>query len=171
MTQDKSKIVPIDAQTSPVEPETRIDTPEAAQALCGELTATIGELVSTLDRETGQLRKGRAIDMTALHARKSALTTTLMHQMAVFGRDSQFIAMAVPERVSEIKAHQEVFQKALITNQDALNAMKAVSESLLRTIATKMAQANGGPELYGGDAQADRVPSTGRSAISIDQNL
>jgi len=171
MTQDTPQTNQTEFADASVEQEPRIDTPEAAQTLCGKITATIGELVSTLDRETAQLRKGRARDMTALHARKSALTTTLMRQMAVFGRDSQYIVMATPERVAEIKAHQQVFQKALTTNQDALNAMKAVSESLLRTIATKVSESRGGPEVYGGDAQANGVKATAPSAISIDQNL
>ena len=149
----------------------RVDTPEAAEALCGDLTATIGELVSTLDRETSQLRKGRALDTTALHARKSALTTTLTHQMARFGRDSQYITMAAPERVQEIKANQQVFQKSLIANQDALNAMKLVSESLLRTISNKVAEAKGGPEVYGTDAQTGRAEPNRPSAITVDQNL
>jgi flagellar biosynthesis/type III secretory pathway chaperone len=171
MTQDAHQTGQSNGADAAVEQEPRIDTPEAAQTLCGQITVTIGELVSTLDRETAQLRKGRALDMTALHARKSALTTTLMRQMAVFGRDSQYISMATPERVAEIKSHQEVFQKALISNQDALNAMKAVSESLLRTIATRVGETKGGPEVYGGNAQAEPTKTPAPPAISIDQSF
>jgi len=149
----------------------RIDTPAAAEALCAKLTLTIGELVSTLDRETGQLRKGRAPDMTALHARKSSLTATLTRQMAQFARDSQYIAMAAPERVEEIRVHQQAFQKSLLANEDALNAMKLVSESLLRTIAAKVGEAKGGPQVYGGDGEAGRTGSASAPAISLDRNL
>ena len=160
-----------DAPHHDVSETPRIDTPEAAQALCGELTATIGELVTTLDRETSQLKKGRALDMTALHARKSALTTTLTRQMAAFGRDSQYIAMAAPDQVEAIKADQAIFQKSLISNQDALNAMKLVSESLLRTIADKVSETKGGPEVYGGDGQAAQGKPADAAAITLDQTL
>ena len=163
MTQDAPQ------QEAPESP--RIDTPQAAQALCGELTATIGELVATLDRETSQLKKGRALDTTVLHARKSALTTTLTRKMAVFGRDSQYIAMAAPDQVADIKANQQVFEKSLIANQDALNAMKLVSESLLRTIADKVGETKGGPEVYGGDGHSETAQPVDAPPITIDQNL
>ena len=146
-------------------------TAEAAAALCDRLMESTGDLVSLLERETGLLRRGKPHEITALQARKSALGALLTRDMALFRRDATFIRTAVPERLDAIKEQHLQLQNSLTANQDALSAMKAISESMLHTIAAKMDEGKSGPDIYGKDAGMIGKAAGRSSAISFDETL
>ena len=157
--------------TAPQDAPARIATPEDADALCTRVLGTLSDLVGVLDRETDLLRKNRPQEITALHARKSALSTAMAHDMALLKRDVDYIKMAAPEQIEAIKERQSAFQKSLAANYDALAAMKAVSESLLRTVADAVGARRGGPEVYGKDAGLGGMTQSRPAAISVDTTL
>jgi hypothetical protein len=149
----------------------RVETSEDAQALCARLLETTAELVDLLDRETAMLKQGKPREIGSLHVRKSALNAMLTRDMTVFRRDADFIIMAAPEEISAIKTQHTQLQKSINANQDALVAMKAVSESLLHTIATKASARTSGPETYGQNADASTSAPTRPAAISVNTVL
>ena len=128
------------------------ETPEAAEALCDRLMNQTGDLLSLLDRETSYLQRGKA-------------------HMAIFRRDAALVRAAAPERVDSIRDQHQLLQKSLKTNQDALAAMKAVTESLLHTIAATAGERSKGPEVYGKDAGLSPAAPVGGAAISVDTTL
>lgn len=148
-----------------------ITSAEAADALCTRLMATIGDLVALLERETGLLRRGQPQDIVALQARKAALSATLTRDMEQVRENAPFIKQAAPERIDAIKQEHAAFQTSLQANHDALSAMTAVSESLLRTIAGKVAEKCTGPGTYGKDAGLASAGPTRPAAISVDRAL
>ncbi len=147
------------------------DTAEAAEALCDRLMDHTADLLSVLERETGLLQHGKAYEITALQARKTALSAALMRDMGVFRRDAEFIHAAAPTRIDAIRDQHAHLQKSLRANQDALAAMKAVTESLLHTIAAKAGEQRTGPEVYGKDAGLSGADPVGAAAISVDTKL
>lgn len=149
----------------------RIETAEAAQALCARLLETTAELVGLLDKETAMLKQGKPREIGSLHVRKSALNAMLTRDMAVFRRDADFITMAAPEEISAIKEQHSQMQKSINANQDALVAMKAVSESLLHTIAAKASARTSGPETYGNKADVSTSAPARPAAISVNTVL
>ncbi len=149
----------------------RIETAEAAQMLCSRLLETTAELVGLLDKETAMLKQGKPREIGSLHVRKSALNAMLTRDMAVFRRDADFITMAAPEEINAIKEQHGQLQKSINANQDALVAMKAVSESLLHTIAAKASARTSGPETYGQNADVTNSPPARPSAISVNTVL
>jgi hypothetical protein len=149
----------------------RIETAEAAQMLCERLLETTAELVGLLDKETAMLKQGKPRDIGTLHVRKSALNAMLTCDMAVFRRDAEFITMAAPEEISAIKDQHGQLQKSINANQDALVAMKAVSESLLHTIASKVSARSSGPETYGHNADVSTSAPARPAAISVNTVL
>lgn len=152
-------------------PGPRTETAEAAQSLCDRLMEHTGDLVALLDRETALLQRGKPHEIAALQARKSALNTALTQDLTAFRQDSAFIKMAVPDRIDTIREQHLQLQKSLNTNQDALAAMKAVSESLLHTIAAKVGERRAGPEVYGKNAGLISKPAGRPTAISFDESL
>ena len=144
---------------------------EAAEALCDRLMNQTGDLLSLLDRETSYLQRGKAHEITALQARKTALSSALMRDMAIFRRDAALVRAAAPGRVDAIRDQHQQLQKSLQANQDALAAMKAVTESLLHTIAATAGERRNGPEIYGKDAGFSPATPVGGSAISVDTTL
>lgn len=149
----------------------RIETTEAAQALCKRLLETSAELVDLLDRETALLKQGKPSQTDALYLRKSALNAILTRDMSAFRRDAEFITMAAPDEISTLKERHSQLQKSINANQDALVAMKAVSESLLHTIAAKASERVSGPEVYGKGADVSSAAPARPAAISINTVL
>lgn len=149
----------------------RIETAEAAQALCARLLETSAELVDLLDRETALLKQGKPSQISTVHVRKSALNALLTHDMMAFRRDVEFITMAAPEEIEALKARHGDLQKSINANQDALVAMKAVSESLLHTIAAKANSTVSGPETYGKGADISVGAPARPAAISVNTVL
>jgi hypothetical protein len=149
----------------------RTETAEEAEALCDRLMEHTGDLVSLLDRETSLLQRGTPHEITALQARKSALSKALTQDLTVFRQDSEFIRTTVPERLDAMKEQHLQLQKSLTANQDALTAIKSVTENLLHTVAAKVGEQSTGPEVYGKDAGLIGKPALGPSAISVDETL
>lgn len=159
-------------QNTPPTPDIpRIETTEAAQALCKRILETTTDLIDLLDRETAMLKKGKPGELESVHVRKAALNALITRDMSVFRRDAEFITMAAPDEISAIKDQHAQFQKSLDANKDALVAMKAVSESLLHTIANRAKAKSAGPEVYGQDADVSVGDASGRSAISVNTVL
>ncbi len=148
-----------------------IEDAEAAEALCTRLMSATADLISVLDRETSLVRKAKTTDITALTLRKQALATTISREMVLFRINADFIKSVAPERIRELKDQQKQFKKSLETNHDALAAVKAVSEQILQTVANKVSQKQGGPEVYGQDANMSTTQSPPSAAISIDRAL
>lgn len=146
------------------------DAGEAA-ALCDRLMEYTGEMIAVLERETALLRSGKVSDIAAIGARKAALSMTLTQDMAVFRREAAFIRAALPDRIEAIRQQHLALQKSLTANHDALAAMKAVSESMLQSVAARVGEQSAGPSVYGKDASMQAQRGSGGSAISVDQNL
>ncbi len=158
-------------QSTPQSSAPRVDTPEAAERLCTRVMEMVAEMVALLDRETGLLRAGKPQDIVSLHARKSALGAALALDMDALRQDAEFVRMAVPERLEVLREQQAIFEKSLLANHDALTAMKSVSESLLRTIASKAGERRGGPATYGKNAAMAASHAGGPAPISLDRSL
>jgi hypothetical protein len=158
-------------ETPPCAGMPRVGTAESAKELCERLLGTSTELLDLLERETAMLKQGKQRDIGSLQVRKAALNATLTRDMAVFRRDTDFIAMAAPEEISALKAQHAQLQKSINSNQDALVAMKAVSESLLHTIASKANARVSGPETYGQDADVSAADPARPAAISVNTVL
>ncbi len=149
----------------------RIENAQAAKALCARLLETTAELVGLLDRETALLKQGKPRDIKSLYVRKSALNALLTRDISVFRRDTDFIMSAAPDEITAIKDQHALLQKSLDANHDALVAMKAVSESLLHTIAAKLSVRTSGPEVYGQNADVSAALPARPAAISVNTVL
>lgn len=149
----------------------RIETAEAADALCVRLSETMAELIEVLIRETDLVKRGKLEEITALQVRKTALSTMLTHDMRQLAQDKDFVKAAAPNRIAEIQAQQGDLQQSLVANQDALHATKAISERILHTIAAKAGAQKAGPEVYGNTAGMAPSAPARPAAISVDRSL
>ena len=149
----------------------RIETAEEALSLCDRLLEVTADLVSVLERETGLLRKAKVQDLSALHVRKQSLSVALHRDIGLLRDNSEFIKMAANEKIQDLKAQQVHFHKSLAANQNALTAVKALSEQLLQTIASKVHKPRRGPEVYGRDAGVSTGSKRDLAAISVDTSL
>jgi hypothetical protein len=149
----------------------RIETAEEALGLCDRLMETTADLIAVLERETGLLRKANVKDLTAVHVRKQSLSVALHRDLALLRENSEFIKMAAIDKIGDLKAQQIHFHKSLAANQNALSAVRAVSEQLLQTIASKVHKSQNGPEVYGRDAGVGTGDKRHSGAIAVDTTL
>lgn len=151
--------------------KTRLENPQQAEDLCIRVLQTAAELISVLDRETGLLRKGNTQEMTSLIARKTALGATLLKDMSTLSSNASYISRVVPEQMEVLKDQHIQFQRSLRINHEALGAVKAISENLMRTIANAAGNARSGPETYGQTAVMRSDNAARPACLSINRSL
>ncbi len=150
---------------------TILEHPQQAEALCTRVLQTTAELISVLERETEQLRKGDTQEFNSLIARKTSLSTTMMRDMTTLNANATYISQVVPEQIDILKDQHALFQRSLRINHDALGAVKAISENLLRTISNAAGSTKQGPETYGRTAAMATATPARPSAVSINRSL
>jgi hypothetical protein len=158
-------------QAVAVDARQRIETPQQAEELCARLLRTAAELISVLDRETSLLRKGDTNELTSLIARKTALSSTMMKDMTSVNANAAYISRVVPEQIEALKDQHAQFKRSLRINQDALGAVKAISENLMRTIAGAAGSAKAGPDVYGRSALMRSERPLAPAALSVNRSL
>jgi hypothetical protein len=150
---------------------TLFEHPQQAEDLCTRVLQTTAELICVLERETDLLRKGDTQEFNSLIARKTSLSTTMMRDMTILNANASFISRVVPEQIELLKDQHAQFQRSLRINHEALGAVKAISENLLRTISNAAGSTKSGPETYGQTASMASVQASRPTAISVNRSL
>jgi hypothetical protein len=158
-------------QAQATDGSTQLGSQHEAEELCARLLQTTAELISVLDRETVVLRKGETQEMNALVARKTALSTALMRDMTVLNANASFISRVVPEQLAALKDQHQQFQRSLKVNHDALGAVKAITENLMRTIANAAGANKAAPDTYGRSATLSADSGNRTAALSVNRSL
>ena len=148
-----------------------LEHPQQAEDLCTRVLQLTAELISVLERETELLRKGDTQEFNSLIARKTSLSTALMKDMTTLNANATYISSVVPQQIDILKDQYAQFQRSLRINHDALGAVKAISENLLRTISNAAGSTRRGPETYGHSASMAAASTARPHAISVNRSL
>ena len=148
-----------------------LEHPQQAEDLCTRVLQTTAELISVLERETELLRIGETTEFNSIIARKTSLSTTMMRDMTTLNSNASYISQVVPEQIDILKDQHAMFQRSLRINQDALGAVKAISENLLRTISQAAGSTRQGPETYGRSASMASASTARPTAVSVNRSL
>lgn len=158
-------------QTQMIDAPLNLEHPQQAEDLCNRVLSTSAELMGVLERETELLRKGDTQELNSLIARKTSLSATMMKDMTTVNANASYISEVVPEQIELLKDQHAQFQRSLRINQEALGAVKAISENLLRTISQAAGSTQQGPQTYGqGAAMATNSPAR-PTAVSVNRSL
>lgn len=150
---------------------TQFEHPQQAEDLCTRVLQTTAELISVLERETELLRKGDTQEFNSIIARKTSLSTNMMKDMTQLNANASYISRVVPEQIVVLKDQHAQFKRSLRINHEALGAVKAISENLLRTISNAAGSTKKGPETYGQSASMMNVTSARPTALSVNRSL
>ncbi len=154
-----------------IEAPINLEHPQQAEDLCNRVLQTSAELIGVLERETELLRSGDTQSINSLIARKTSLSTTMMKDMTTVNANAIYISEVVPEQIELLKDQHAQFQRSLRINQDALGAVKAISENLLRTISNAAGSTRSGPETYGQGAAMATNAASRPTAVSVNRSL
>jgi hypothetical protein len=146
--------------TTPARPTLRIASKAEAEALTADVLKTMQELETVLEAETAQVRIGHIREGLANEARKSELTGRYLQGLEALKANAIALARFVPDRLETLKAAHARFGRAVQANQVVLATARAVSETLIKSIAEELArgQRTQGYTPAGYGAPASRTP-------------
>lgn len=151
--------------TAPAAGRRELD-PVEAKGLIPAVMAAMESLERLLAEETVLLKAGHVAEGLAHEARKAELAGAYMQGLEAIKANALFLSRVAPEQIAALKAAHGRFAAALDLNQTVIATARAVSEGLLRTLASEAgnsAKAAG----YGPPGKAGEVARTGTPASSL----
>ncbi|MGO4735072.1 hypothetical protein AB4099_00900 [Bosea sp. 2KB_26] len=147
----------------------RIASALEAQALIEAVLETLGALSHVVGEETELVRAGKLSDAMEREPRKTELAGIYMRGVEQVKLNAVALARFVPDQVKRLKAAHIAFQDLIEINQIVLATARAVSESIVRDLASEanrpMRAAGYGPTATVG-AGAFVRPNSGPLVIS-----
>jgi hypothetical protein len=148
----------------------RIGSAQEARTLVDGLLATLGSLAHVIGEETQLMREGRLGAALEREPKKTELSGRYMRGLEVLKSNAVALARFVPDDVSRLRTAHLEFSELLETNQAVLATARAVSETIVRSLAKdagRTAQPQGyGKSSYGGVSETVGRASTGPIVLS-----
>jgi len=126
---------------------------ERANALI-KLTTRLTEL---LDQETALFEAYTPHKALDIQPEKTKLATLYRTETKLAGRDRKRLAGLDPAQKAELKASTETFEAALARNGAAVEALKSITEGLVKAIADEAARQQQNQAGYGPGAKAGSI--------------
>jgi hypothetical protein len=140
-------------QSSP-RPDTRprATTPAEAESLVAEALAALEDLEPLIVEETRRLGEGHVRDALALSERKGAAARRYGLALETIKGNAVALGRFRPPSLALLRRRHEAFAAELDLNMAVISTARTVSESLVRELATDVAQARS-PQGYGAGGQ------------------
>jgi len=126
-------------------------------------------LTALLEQETMLFEARRPRDAVAFQPEKTELATLYRHESARVGKDPSLVGGAPPPRRAALAAATQAFHHALAANQYAGEALRTISEGIVRAIAEEVARRRSGAPSYGPGSTAAAQPAG--AAITLNQTV
>lgn len=148
----------------------RITSAPEARALVDGLMSTLGSLAHIIGEETQLMREGHVGAALEREPKKTELSGKYMRGLEILKSNAVALARFVPDDVGRLKKAHLEFSELLETNQAVLATARAVSETIVRSLAKdagRAAQPQGyGKSSYGSVTDAASRVSTGPIVLS-----
>lgn len=128
-----------------VDERPRISNALEAEKLIETVMETLGALSHVVGEETGLVKAGRLKDAMEREARKAELAGTYMKGVEQVKLNAVALARFAPEKVKRLKTAHLAFQDLIDLNQTVLATARAISESIMRDLATDTNRQNRAP--------------------------
>jgi len=119
-----------------VDERPRVGSAPEARALIDGVLEALSALSHLVGEETELVRAGRLPEAMAREPRKTELAGLYMRGVEQVKLNAVALARFVPEQVQRLKAAHLSFQALIETNQIVLATARAVSEAIVRDLAT-----------------------------------
>lgn len=128
-----------------VDERPRVASAVEAEQLIEAVLETLGALSHVVGEETGLVKAGRLKDAMEREARKAELAGSYMKGVEQIKLNAVALARFAPERVKRLKSAHLAFQDLIELNQTVLATARAISESIMRDLATDANRQNRAP--------------------------
>lgn len=121
---------------------------EAATDLLSRLETAMAELRACVETETELLAAGRLREGLAGEGRKAELSAAYLQRLRHAKGNVVALARFAPDRLAAFRTSQGEFERIIARNQTVIETARAVSESLMRSLAEEV-ERRSKPVLYG----------------------
>ncbi len=126
----------------------RATTPDEAEALVAAALRMLEELEPVIAAETALLRDGELMAALDLAERKGPAAQRYQRALEDLKASAVAIGRFAPPSLPVLRERHELFEELMNLNMAVLGTAKTVSESIIRELATDVAQARS-PQGYG----------------------
>jgi hypothetical protein len=117
-------------------------SPTEARKLAENLMDVMSALLGVIERETELVRAGKLREAMALETQKTELSRRHVDAIARLKASQKYLHETVPELLTALHRHHDVFRAMLQINLTVLATAHAVSESIVRSVNTEMQHRN-----------------------------
>ena len=147
-------------------PPPPVTTAAEAEQLVAHLTQIMEALRLVIQEETDLLQAGRIETAKRLETSKSELARLYAAEIARFQTSHTFLMQTVPHRLPALRERHEGFGCLLQLNLRVLATAQAVSEGIIRGVASELAR-KAAPHTYGASGRAVPTPRTSHQPIAL----
>lgn len=149
----------------------RVGNASDASALVNSVLDGLSALSHVIGEETQLVRDGRLNEALRREPRKTELAGIYMRGLEVVKSNAVALARFAPEEVQRLKASHSAFLELVETNQAVLATARAISESIVRELAS---EAGRSAQPAGYDANRNNIASFSRQGagpLVVSRNL
>lgn len=151
-------------------PVADVTTTGEARKLAEGLIEVMTALLSVVERETELVRAGNVREALTLEDRKTELSRRYVAAITRLKANQAYLAKAVPDLLTALHRHHDVFRAMLQVNLTVLATAHAVSEGIVRGVNGEMQRRNA-PQTYTASGQRS-VPSPRHAApLAVSRSL
>lgn len=152
----------------------RITNRSEAESFVAKVLDGLAALVSVLEHETGHVRQGRIREGLSEETRKAELTASYLRALEAVKANAIALARFAPDALERLKAAHASFGRVVEENQIVLATARAVSESLVKTIAEELNRSTR-PQVYAppgyGGGRAGHAARTAAEPVLMSRRL
>ena len=141
-----------------------------AEQLIGHLGDAIDSLVAILEEETTLVRAGRLSETARLNATKAELARRYVADAAQVRANSAFISHHVQGKLAELRERHDRFQGELEVNLTVLATAHAVSEGIIRGVASEITR-QAVPQTYMASGRTAAPKARAAQPISLSRTI
>jgi hypothetical protein len=117
-------------------------TPAQAQKLANDLLEVMNSLLRLIESETELVRAGKLREAMAFGSKKTELSRRYVGALGHLKASQKYLSQAVPELLTTLHRHHDVFRAMLQVNLTVLATAHAVSENIVRGVNAEMQRRN-----------------------------
>jgi hypothetical protein len=117
-------------------------TPAQAHKLANDLLEVMSALLRLIESETELVRAGKLREAMTLGPKKTELSRRYVGALGNLKASQKYLSKAVPELLTTLHRHHDVFRAMLQVNLTVLATAHAVSENIVRGVNTEMQRRN-----------------------------
>ena len=117
-------------------------TPAQAHKLAKDLLEVMNALLHLIESETELVRAGKLREAMAFGSKKTELSRRYVGALGHLKASQKYLSQAVPELLTTLHRHHDVFRAMLQVNLTVLATAHAVSENIVRGVNAEMQRRN-----------------------------